>query len=71
MNKDKSQFFRQGPQPQKAVVGSVESIFREDQVRIAELHQPGVVHAPAIQLLWRPNFGMVWVPYQLGVTVLR
>ena len=26
--------------------------------------------APVIQGLWRPNFGMVWVRYQLGVTVL-
>ena len=27
-------------------------------------------HAPVIQLLWRLNFGTVWVRYQLGVTVL-
>ena len=27
-------------------------------------------HVPVIQLLWRPNFGTVWVRYQLGVTVL-
>ena len=28
-------------------------------------------HAHVIQLLWRPNFGMLWILYQLGVTVLR
>ena len=28
-------------------------------------------YAPVIQILWRPNFGTVWVQYQLGVTVLR
>ena len=28
-------------------------------------------HAPVIQLLWRPNFEMVSVRYQLVVTVLQ
>ena len=46
MSKGKSQPFCQGPPPQKIVVAGgggegVESVFREDQVQIAELHQPG------------------------------
>ena len=27
-------------------------------------------HATVIQLFWRPNFGTVWIQYQLGITVL-
>ena len=28
-------------------------------------------HAPVIQLLWKQNFGTVWVQYKLGVTVIQ
>ena len=27
--------------------------------------------APLIQLLWRLNFGIMWVLYQLGLTVFQ
>ena len=50
MSKGKSQPFRQGPHHQKAVVGDVESVFQEDQVQIAELHQTAVSPDKVLQV---------------------